>query len=43
MTGGSEKKDEGCIGSGVKKLFSSGCGCGTWIVPKTEVSEPKEE
>jgi len=54
MTGENEKKDEGCVGSRIKKLFSSGCGCegggccGTRFVPKmktevSEVSEPKEE
>jgi hypothetical protein len=46
MTGENDKKDEGCIGSRIKKLFSSGCGCGsgggccgTRIVPR----EKKEE
>ena len=52
VTGEDEKKDEGCIGSRIKKLFSPGCGCGsgggccgTKIVPKTkkEESGPKEE
>jgi hypothetical protein len=44
MKGENDKKDEGCIGSRIKNLFSSGCGCGggccgTKIVPK----EKKEE
>nr|WP_303715406.1 hypothetical protein [Methanoculleus marisnigri] len=42
MKGENDRKDEGCIGSRIKNLFSSGCGgscCGTRIVPK----EKKEE
>ncbi|HPZ37909.1 MAG: hypothetical protein WBL10_06355 [Candidatus Methanoculleus thermohydrogenotrophicum] len=41
MTGENEKKDGAKIGSQIKDLFSSGCGCGTGggccgtrIVPK---------
>jgi hypothetical protein len=52
MKGENDKKDEGCIGSRIKNLFSSGCGCGggggccgTKIVPKAKKEEPemKEE
>ena len=54
VTGEHEKKDEGCTGSRVKKIFSPGCGCGcgsgggccgTKFVPKAkkEESGQKEE
>ncbi|MCM2465121.1 hypothetical protein DIC75_02105 [Methanoculleus sp. CWC-02] len=51
MTGENEKKGEAKIGSRIKNLFSSGCGCGgggccgTKIVPKAKKEEPetKEE
>ncbi|MCK8518514.1 hypothetical protein [Methanoculleus sp. 7T] len=44
MACGNDKKDEGCIGSRIKKLFSSDCGCGccgTRIVPKGKKEEPE--
>jgi hypothetical protein len=44
MTGENDKKDEGCIGSRIKKLFSPGCGCGccgTKIVPKAKKEGPE--
>jgi len=50
MTDSNEKNEEGCIGSRVKKLFSSGCGCGsgggccgTKIVPKAKKEESGPE
>jgi len=50
MTGENEKNGKAKIGSRIKNLFSSGCGCGggggccgTRIVPKKEEPETKEE